>query len=177
MGADGLFAELGSAGVVMWIEGDRLAFDAPAGVITDDLLGRMRAERDGLLWIVADRDRGDVDTKLDRPTTIRCPRCDGINLVDDSGGLRCCHCDRLAWVATSDGGLARCDVAESVIELVDPDSVPICPACERWCDVITLAESWHCSRCSRDADDRRRRTLRALSLISRSRGRSVQRDR
>lgn len=165
-----LLAELESVGVVLAIMGDQLAFDAPSGVITDDLLGRMKADRAGLLRLVADRDRGDVDESPDRPTTIRCPRCDGIDLDDDVRGLRCRHCDRLAWVITAEGGLARRDVADSVIELVDPDLVPICPSCGRWCDVMTTAESWRCSRCDPDADDRRRRTLRVLSLVSRSRG-------
>jgi tRNA(Ile2) C34 agmatinyltransferase TiaS len=173
MAIDALVAELSGLGVVLRIEGDRLAFDAPAGVITDDLLGRMRSVRDGLMGLVADRDRGVPHaslpdaSRLDRPTTIRCPWCGGIDLSDDGRGLRCCHCDRLAWVATVEGGLARRDVADSVIELVDPDLVPVCPTCGAWCDVMTLAGSWRCSQCDPEAKDRRLRTKR-FNLLARS---------
>jgi len=47
-----LLAELRSAGVILSIEGDRLAYDAPAGAITDDRFCRMRADRDGLLALL-----------------------------------------------------------------------------------------------------------------------------
>ncbi|HBJ34660.1 MAG TPA: hypothetical protein DDZ51_07840 [Planctomycetaceae bacterium] len=163
-----LLAALQAVGVVLSVKSNQLAFDGPADVITDDLLGRMRAERDGLLRLVAHRDRGEVNDSLDPTTAIRCPWCDGIDLIDDHGGLRCHSCDRLAWANTAEGGLARCDVADSVIELVDPDSVPICPACGRWCDVLTLAESWRCSRCDPEANEPRLRTLRVLARASRS---------
>jgi len=265
-----LLAELQSAGVVLSVEGNRLAFDAPADVLTDDLLARMRAERDGLLSILRGGDpaepvaepvaaggdhdgvadsrprvvhlkRDPFDVRIDRAskwgnpfrigadgdraevirkyrawvvgqaelmaalgelrgkrlgcwcsplpchgdvlaelaavadpvvaTSIRCPFCDGIDLVDDPGGLRCSSCRALAWVATAEGGLARHDVAGIVV--IDPDLVPICPSCRRWCDVMTLAESWRCSSCDPETDDRRRRTLRAVGLVNRSRGRSV----
>ncbi len=45
-----LFAELRSIGVRLSIDPDgRVAYDAPVGVMTDDILGRMRSHRDGLL--------------------------------------------------------------------------------------------------------------------------------
>ncbi len=49
MATDGLLADLRAADVRLWIEGGRLAFDAPVGVMTEDLLGRMRSQRDELL--------------------------------------------------------------------------------------------------------------------------------
>lgn len=170
LSAISLLASLQAAGVVLSVKSNQLVFDGPANVVTDELLGRMRSERDGLLRLVA---QGDVNDSLDRPTAIRCPWCDGIDLIDDHGGLRCHDCDRLAWANTAEGGLARCEFADSVIELVDPDSVHTCPACGRWCDVLTLADSWRCSRCDPEANERRLRTLRVLALASRSRGRSV----
>jgi len=327
-----LLAELQSAGVILRIDGDRLAFDAPAKAMTDDLLARMRADRDGLLAALSgvpvdsvavdpvadpvaaggDRDgvadsrprvvhlkRGDFDphnpahVRIDRAgkwgnpfrigpdgdraeviakfrawvvgrpelmaalgelrgkvlgchcapldchgdvladlvdrfneraaireydgglsradaerlavadlmapvscaddpgpiddspgddlaesvgvadpvvaKSIRCPSCGEIDLAADPDGLRCGSCGVLAWVATDEGGLVRCDVPE--IELVDPDRVPVCLSCGRWCDVLTAAGSWHCSRCDPMADDRRRRSMRVIGLVSRSRGR------
>jgi hypothetical protein len=104
-------------------------------------------------------------------SSIKCPFCESIDLADDPAGLRCGSCHSLAWIVTAEGGLARRDVAE--IELVDPDLVPVCPSCRRWCDVMTMAGVWRCSRCDPEADDRRRRTLRVIGLASRSRGRSV----
>lgn len=83
-----------------------------------------------------------LDDESTADTSIQCPPCE-IDLPDDPDGLP---------------------------EPIDPDSVPICPSCGRWCDVMTLAESWHCSRCDPKADERRRRTLRVLSLVSRFRG-------
>jgi ribosomal protein S27AE len=287
MATDALLAELQSAGVILRIDGDRLAFDAPAKAMTDDLLARLRADRAGLveaLRVPADHGGGDqggddhdgdppassssgrptvvhlkrepFDVRIDRASkwgnpfvmdkpgrpadgdraevirkyrdwvvgrpelmtalpelrgkvlgcwcsplpchgdvladlvaalddpaepvadasaivtsSIKCPICGSIDLADDPGGLRCGSCHSLSWVATDEGGLARRDVAE--IELVDPDLVPICPSCRRWCDVMTMAEVWCCSKCDPEADDRRRRTFRVLSLVSRSRGRSV----
>jgi ribosomal protein S27AE len=125
---------------------------------------------DVLAELVAALDRAEPADDPDPIVTssIKCPFCESIDLADDPGGLWCGSCHSLSWVATDEGGLARRDVAE--IELVDPDLVPICPSCRRWCDVMTLAESWRCSKCDPEADDRRRRTFRVLSLVSRSRG-------
>ena len=47
-----LFSELQSAGVSLRIEDGRLAFDAPGDAMTDELLARIRAERDGLLALL-----------------------------------------------------------------------------------------------------------------------------
>jgi ribosomal protein L37AE/L43A len=178
-----LLAELQSAGVVLSIKGDQLAFDAPAGVITDELIGRMRADRAGLveaLRVPVDHGGSDHDDNLAKAvadasaivtSSIKCPFCESSDLADDPAGLRCGSCHSLAWIVTAEGGLALRDVAE--IELVDPDLVPVCPSCRRWCDVMTMAGVWRCSRCDPEADDRRRRTLRVIGLASRSRGRSV----
>ena len=47
-----LFSELQTAGVKLFIEDGRLAFDAPGDAMTDELLARVRAERDGLLALL-----------------------------------------------------------------------------------------------------------------------------
>lgn len=180
MATDALVAELSGLGVVLRIEGDRLAFDAPAGVMVGDLLARVRADRAGLVAMLSRADdppavarpTPDDPVPIDRAPSIRCP-CGGIDLADDPGGLRCRSCRSMAWVATAEGGLARRDLADEGIEVVDPDSVPICPGCGRWFDVMTLAEAWRCSRCDPEADDRRRRSLRVVGSVSRSLGRSL----
>jgi hypothetical protein len=48
-----LITELRAVDVRLRIEGDRLVYDAPSGVITADLLARLRADRDGLLAILS----------------------------------------------------------------------------------------------------------------------------
>jgi len=192
MAIDGLLADLRAAGVSLSFEGDRLGFDAPAGALSDDLLARMRADRDGLLAelrggdpepsgpVGVGDDRGDVaesaavgDPAEPEPPAdlIRCPWCPSAGLSDDPGGLRCSSCGRLAWRATAEGGLVRADHAAGVA--IDPAAVPACPSCGRWCDVLTLAEAWRCSGCDPEAPERRRRTLRVIGLVSRSRGLSV----
>jgi hypothetical protein len=263
-----LLAELAAAGVELRIEGVGLAFDGPSGVVTDDLIGRMRADRESLLVLVADRDRGDVghgddppesslssgrpkvvhlkrepfDVRIDReskwgnpfvmgrdgdraevirkyrawvveqadlmgalpalrgkvlgcwcapaachgdvladlvealdaaaverPTTVVCPWCRSDRLADDDGdGVRCERCERMAWVVVG-ASLVRADVADDV-DWLAPDEVDACPRCGDRCDTMTLAGSWRCSRCDPDANERRRRSLRVLSLASRSRG-------
>ena len=189
MVADGLLAELRGLGVVLSAQGDRLAFDAPAGVLGDDLLGRMRAERDRLLValrseasaVVADPEHhGDPRPEHQGdpgPVSLRCPWCGPEELIDEPGGLRCPRCGRLAWLDAPGGGLVRADHPDESIELVDPDGVPICSACGRWCDVVTLAEVWRCSVCDPEADLRRRRTARVIELQNRSRRRAVRGDR
>lgn len=52
MAADALLAELSGLGVALWVEGDRLAYDAPAGVLTDARLADLRAARESLLEIL-----------------------------------------------------------------------------------------------------------------------------
>lgn len=49
-------------------------------------------------------------------------------------------------------------------ELVDPEAVPICLACGRYSDVLTLADEWRCSKCDPQAKDRKMLTLRLLSF-------------
>jgi hypothetical protein len=169
-----LMAELSGLGVVLRIDGDRLAFDAPEGVLVGDLLARVRADRAGLVAMLSravDPPAADP-APSDRAPSIRCP-CGGFDLADDPGGLRCRSCRSIAWAATADGGLVRRDVVDEGSVVIDPGEVPICPGCGRWCDVMTMAEAWRCSRCDPEADERRRRTLRVIGLVNRSRGRTV----
>lgn len=174
-----LLAELRGLGVVLSAQGDRLAFDAPAGVLGDDLLARMRAERDGLLVALRAEHGAAPDEHGAAPelVTLRCPWCGPENLIDSPGGLRCPRCGRLAWLDAPGGGLVRADHPDEAVELVDPDEVPICSSCGQWCDVMTLADVWRCSVCDPEADLRRRRTARVIELANRSRRRPVWGDR
>lgn len=260
---DRLLDELRAVDVQLRIEGGRLIFNAPPGVMSDDLLARVRADREAVLarlkratdppsrrpvvvhlkrepfdiridrasrwgnpfrigpdgdrdevivkyrqwiggrpdllaalpelrgkrlgcWCAPSRCHGDVLADLvealDSPpagctesdssgSSIVCPDCRGVDLVDDPAGVRCQSCGGLAWILTPEGGLVRRDFAqwESGIDLVDPGAVPACPSCGDLCDVQTLADAWRCSRCDPEDDLRRGLTLRVLSLVGRSR--------
>ncbi len=198
-GPEKLLAVLRSSGVVLSIEGDRLAFDAPEGVLTDELLDRMRAHREELLGLI-----GPVESSSDDPapggssvpSSIACPRCRSADLIDEPEGLRCGDCDRLAWFDLPGGGWVRADHAELDLIEIGPDSVPVCSGCGRVCDVdrgllsgsCDTLGPWACSRCDPEADRRRAATdrwaglaqrmigLRAAS-VSRPVGESAHRDR
>ena len=103
-----LFSELQAVGVTLFIEDSRLAFDAPNGSMTDELLARVRAERDGLMAMLADPGVG--------PSGVSCPFCRSELLEDVELGWRCCHCKRLAWVWTAGGGIVRADCERMALE-------------------------------------------------------------
>ncbi len=89
-------AELLTLGVTLSIDGDgRLAYDAPAGVIDDDLLSRMRAERHGLLAAITERTGPEYLAPI--PGVI-CPWCRlGEQLLEYAKGLHCDRCDRVVF--------------------------------------------------------------------------------
>ncbi len=75
-----LLERLRALGVVLSIDGDgRLAYDAPADVLGDDLLAEMRAHRDELLGLVE---------LIEERAAIR----------EYDGGLSRADAERLAWV-------------------------------------------------------------------------------
>lgn len=99
-----LMRELQAVGVALFIEDGRLAFDAPGGALTDELLARVRAERDGLLAILAGEQAATPE-----PSGVSCPFCRGESLKDAEHGWRCQKCKRLAWVWTAGGSIVRAD--------------------------------------------------------------------
>lgn len=103
-----LLSELKSAGVSLFIEDGRLAFDAPGGSMSDELLARVRAERDGLIAILAG-----LVVPLADPVVIlsgaSCPFCRSESLEDVERGWLCQNCKRLAWVWLPGGGIVRAD--------------------------------------------------------------------
>lgn len=178
-----LLNELRALDVLLWPQDDKVGFDAPDGVLTHDLLKRIRADRRGLLEVlraevpVVETDpenhgdpEGDPEHHGDPvPTALRCPWCGPLKLVHDRRGLVCPLCRRLAWLDVPERGLIRADFVDADPEPVDPDEVPVCSSCGQWRDVVTLDGAWRCSKCDPEADRRRQRTLRVIGLVNRSR--------
>ena len=108
-----LLAELRARGVVLWIDTDgRLAYDAPAGVIVDELLCRMRAERDALLAALASEPTG-PEYLAPMPGVI-CPWCSSDkHLLEHAEGLRCDQCGRDAF-RFEGGSIVRADYVELI---------------------------------------------------------------
>lgn len=155
MTTDLLLAELSRLDVVLRIEGERLAFDAPVGVLSVELKARIRADRAGLMVALAEPT---VPAVIAEPIVIAEPAEPAVPAV-----IEATVTDRVPLV----------DAWDESIELVDTDSVPTCLSCGRWCDVITLVGCWRCSLCGPDDDEQRRRTLRVLALADRHRRRLV----
>ncbi len=102
-----LLAELRALGVVLSIDDGRLAYDGPADVLTDDLLARMRDERDGLLAALT----ASPEYLAPMPAVF-CPWCQaGDFLLEHPQGLRCDQCGRNAWRLKGDA-IERADWVE-----------------------------------------------------------------
>jgi hypothetical protein len=111
MAAVELFLRLRALGVELSIDVDgRLAYDAPADALADDVIEGMRARRDELLALV--RGRLDQESAVSRGPGLLCPWCRlGDRLGDDPEGLRCDRCGRLAWRMVGDS-IERVDYVE-----------------------------------------------------------------
>ena len=133
--AKAFYRELIALGVALSIDArGRLGFDAPKGVMTDELMIGIRSHREELVAIVerieeraaimehdAGIPRSDAermarmevidDTPEPMPAGVICPWCQGRRLMDSSGGLKCWDCRRLAWVSVS-GSIVRADAQE-----------------------------------------------------------------
>lgn len=100
-----LLAELRALGVELAINCDgQLAFDGPRDVIDDELLARMRTNREGLLALLS-------ISQVTAPVSgVICPWCRrGDRLIDSDAGLNCDRCWRLAFRRLADGSIARVD--------------------------------------------------------------------
>ncbi len=106
-----LFSDLHLAGVNLFIEDGRLAFDAPDGAMTDELLARVRSCRDGLIELLQIK-----QPTAPEPSGVSCPFCRSELLEDAERGWRCCHCKRLAWVWTAGGSIVRVDCERMPLE-------------------------------------------------------------
>ena len=125
-----LMAELRSLGVLLSIGADgSLAYDAPAGVMTDSLIARMRAEREGLLAAVEREDaerpawnelkvaEASGPEYLAPMRGVCCPWCtSGEHLLELPEGLLCDNCGREAF-RFEGGSIVRADWVD--LRLVD----------------------------------------------------------
>lgn len=84
-----LFERLRALGVDLFTEDEGLGFDAPDGVLTDDLMEEMRAHRDDLLAMLS--------AQVYPIPGVFCPFCRGDEFIDEPSGWRCVKCNRLAW--------------------------------------------------------------------------------
>jgi hypothetical protein len=106
-----LFLALKAAGVELIIDDGRLAFESPGGVMSPELLTRVRAERDGLLAALQGEQ---VDSP--KPSGVSCPYCRGESLEDVELGWRCCNCKRLGWIWLPGGSIVRADCEHMDLE-------------------------------------------------------------
>ena len=110
-GIEILFSELQSVGVSLFIEDGRLAFDAPADVMTTELMDRVRSCRDGLIALLQGK-----QTTIPEPSGAICPYCRGESLEDVELGWRCCNCKRLGWIWLPGGSIVRADCERMDLE-------------------------------------------------------------
>lgn len=140
---ENLVSELYALGVVLSIDDrGRLSFEAPKGVMTDELMVGIRSHREELVGIVErieeraaimEHDAGIPRADAERmarmeviddapepmPMGVNCPSCQGRRLIDDPEGLRCWDCGALAWVRIV-GAIVRADCLK-----IDLDNWPV----------------------------------------------------
>ncbi|AMV32565.1 hypothetical protein VN12_10600 [Pirellula sp. SH-Sr6A] len=102
-----LIERLRALGVELTIEGDGLAFDAPEGVLSAELIEEMKAYRSELIAAIEHRDAPGMDPI----GGVFCPFCRGDRFEDVYMGWRCVRCDRLAWWWLGES-LVRFDVGD-----------------------------------------------------------------
>ena len=120
-----LFRDLQAVRVTLFIEDGRLGFDAPDGALTDELLARLRADREAVLAaLVKQTDTpeilsGEIEQPVDpvpesdeMPPGIHCPFCSCRRFTDEPRGMRCRNCSRLAWLFLPNGSAVRFDCAK-----------------------------------------------------------------
>jgi hypothetical protein len=94
---DRLLDDLRAVDVILRVEGGRLIFNAPPGVMSDDLIGRLRADRETVLEILREM--------IESPASPRVRRCrvhlmpfDAVETTDPSRGgwvrVACRWCGR-----------------------------------------------------------------------------------
>lgn len=129
-----LLARLRSVGVVLSLDGDgRLAFDAPADVLTDSLLAKMRSHRDVLLALVEQEQAAIFEpvvvesVYLSPMPGVICPWCRSSEyLTEYDASLRCGNCGREAWRFEGEV-IVRADWVEPIevewpgVQKIEPD--------------------------------------------------------
>jgi hypothetical protein len=87
-------------GIELGIQGERLVYRAPRGVLSNDLIEEMRVNKDGLI----ERVRATQSLPpLDSSNTVGpirgvlCPFCKRARFIQEPSGWRCIYCKQLAW--------------------------------------------------------------------------------
>lgn len=108
-----LLAQLLSLDVKLAIGADgRLTYDAPANVLNDELLVRMRADRDGLLALLAHQAESPY---LEPILGIVCPWCSrGDHFTEKWNGIWCGRCERHAFLFKGQA-IIRADWKDSML--------------------------------------------------------------
>lgn len=153
MNAVELLSELSKLGVrAICPEAGKVKLVAITGNVPPEAVAMAKAGKPGLIEHFAQ-------------TSIRCPWCGSVNLIDEPAGIRCDDCNDLAFVEVG-GSIIRTDIVDTDIIEVDPADVPACDRCGNPCDVQSLDDAWHCSACDPLTDQRKRRTKRLLQHVA-----------
>ncbi len=154
---EAIITDAQAAGVTLFVDNGRLAFDAPAGGVPQALLTRIRGSRLQLIERLSVL--GTAQSAPQNPKTIKavfCPWCRSTDLADSRAGLACGACGREAYRGVA-GGLARCDLPDW--DEADPIEQPVCK-CGQPMQAMDSVGIWHCNHCE---PERRRRTFRTLA--------------
>lgn len=114
-----LIAEFKAAGIVLSIDAGRLAFDAPAGMMTHERLARLRADREAVVAALQENEKPleSVPESDEMPVGVHCPFCNCRRIQDDPRGMRCRSCSGLAWLFLANGSVVRADYEKTDLTL------------------------------------------------------------
>lgn len=130
MTAAELLAECQARRIILQAHGGQLDIDAPAGILTPELLARLRTCKAELLAML-------------QPQAL--PGGDPHG-ADGPQDLQPLDGDAAEWLELTDPDGRRCLVRSDAAgcEVIDLQPCPVCGCLERWQD---LAGGWHCERC------------------------------
>lgn len=118
------------AGIVLTVKDGLLVFDAPKGVLTEDLRNRIRLNRERILLVVCSG---------------ACPSPRDTSADLSASGAGPDQCD--LWDAIQSGNRVNGNPGFDEAIFVDLQFVPLCKQCQRLSDSITATNEWACSRC------------------------------
>lgn len=130
-----LMADLARQNVRLWAEDGQLHFDAPKGIVTEDVLAKLRQNKAGVLKCLAEKTTSGFYADFDNPEIIRqldTRHPDEERFPEFATALRlgtlvlCRRCKHYKGVHAQDlGWCLRCEVETA------PDVVSTCPQFER----------------------------------------------
>ena len=101
-----LYSDLSEAGINLFLKDGKLAYESPAGAMTDQLLRRLRSFRNRFVAVLQSKKPPEVEPS---PAGVICCFCNGRTFEEHSKGWVCRTCNRCAWIWTSGGSLVRAD--------------------------------------------------------------------